>query len=233
MTERIPDSPLDTLRQYEIPEGVTLHLRVAGPVVRACAWAIDALIRTLIYLALAILLGYLGELGLGVMLIGLFLIEWFYPVVFELHNGATPGKRAMGILVIQENGTPVTPAASVIRNLLRSVDFLPFLYGIGLVSMLSNRSFQRLGDLTAGTLVVYRDQNIERMEPTTSTALKPPMDLSEEEQLVILNFAERRETLSEERRQELAELLSPQTGLQGGAAEQALYRYANWILKGR
>ncbi|MBV2093001.1 MAG: RDD family protein, partial [Candidatus Thiodiazotropha sp. (ex Ctena orbiculata)] len=134
---------------------------------------------------------------------------------------------------IQENGTPVTPAASVIRNLLRSVDFLPFLYGVGLVSMLSNRSFQRLGDLSAGTLVVYRDQNIERMHPTTSTALKPPMDLSEEEQLVILNFAERRETLSEERRQELAELLSPQTGLQGGAAEQALYRYANWIIKGR
>ncbi|MEJ2621178.1 MAG: RDD family protein [Candidatus Thiodiazotropha sp.] len=231
--EWIPDSPLDTLRQYEIPEGVTLHLRVAGPVVRACAWAIDVSIRALIYLCLAMLLSFLGKLGIGVMLIGFFLIEWFYPVLFELHNGATPGKRAMGILVIQENGTPVTPAASVIRNLLRSTDFLPFFYGVGLLTMLSNRSFQRLGDLAAATLVVYRDQVIERKEPATSASQKPPMDLSEEEQLVLLDFAERRDSLSEERRQELAELLSTQTGLQGEAAEQALYAYANWILKGR
>jgi uncharacterized RDD family membrane protein YckC len=231
--ERIPDSPLDTLRRYEIPEGVSLHLRVAGPVVRACAWAIDTSIRALIYLCFAMLLGYLGGLGVGVMLIGMFLIEWFYPVVFEIQNGATPGKRAMGILVIQENGTPVTPAASVIRNLLRSTDFLPFLYGVGLLTMLSNRSFQRLGDLAAGTLVVYRDQNHQRKASVSSSAVKPPMDLSEEEQLVILNFVERRDTLSEERRQELAELLFDQTGLRGVAAEQAIYGYANWILKGR
>jgi uncharacterized RDD family membrane protein YckC len=231
--ERSPDSPLDTLRSYEIPEGVMLQFRLAGPVVRACAWVIDALIRVLLYLVLAVILGFLGGLGQGVILIGIFIIEWFYPVLFELHNGATPGKRAMGVLVIQENGTPITPSASLIRNLLRSADFLPLLYVTGLISMLCNRGFQRLGDLAAGTLVVYHDQPRERITPSTTAALKPPFDLSEDEQMVLLSFAERREALSAERRQELADLLFPQTGLRGAAAEQAMYAYANWVIKGR
>jgi uncharacterized RDD family membrane protein YckC len=233
MTERISVSPLDTLKRYEIPEGVMLHFRVAGPIVRACAWAIDAILRVLLYLFLVMILSFLGGLGWGVVFIGIFLIEWFYPVVFELYNGATPGKQAMGILVIQEDGTPVTPSASLIRNLLRVVDFLPLLYGLGLITMLCNPGFRRLGDLAAGTLVVYRDQHRERIAPPTAITLKPPLELCEDDQLVILGFAERGEALSEERRQELAELLSPQTGLRGSKAVEAMYGYANWILKGR
>jgi uncharacterized RDD family membrane protein YckC len=108
-----------------------LEFRLAGPIVRAAAWAIDAVIRAVLYLALAIIMSLFGGVGMAVMLIGFFLIEWFYPVIFELHNGATPGKRMMGILVIQDNGTPVTPSASVIRNLLRTADFLPVLYATG------------------------------------------------------------------------------------------------------
>ncbi|MCU7906049.1 MAG: RDD family protein [Candidatus Thiodiazotropha sp. (ex Epidulcina cf. delphinae)] len=224
---------LDTVRRYEIPEGVLLDFRLAGPVVRACAWAIDAALRGLLYLILALLMALFGGVGTALMLIGFFLIEWFYPVVFEIYNGATPGKRAMGILVIQDNGTPVTPSASVIRNLLRAADFLPFLYAAGLVTMLINREFKRLGDLAAGTLVVYRDRQQERIQPPVSATSKPPVELSEDEQLTLLAFAERGETLSIGRRRELAELLSDQTGLRGGDAVEALYAYANWILKGR
>jgi hypothetical protein len=42
----------------------------------------------------------------------------------------------------------------LIRNLVRLVDFLPFYYGIGLVTMFLNHRARRLGDLAAGTLVV-------------------------------------------------------------------------------
>ncbi|MCU7937258.1 MAG: RDD family protein [Candidatus Thiodiazotropha sp. (ex Dulcina madagascariensis)] len=233
LTEGSSARPLDTLRSYEIPEGVLLDFRLAGPVVRACAWGIDAALRGLLYLALLLITTLLGGLGMALTLIGFFLIEWFYPVVFEIHNGATPGKRAMGIVVIQDNGTPVTPSASVIRNLLRAADFLPLLYAAGLVTMLINREFKRLGDLAAGTLVVYRDRQQERIQPPVSSASKPPIELSEDEQLTLLAFAERGETLSTERRQELAELLSEQTGLRGVDAVETLYAYANWILKGR
>ncbi|MCM8855527.1 MAG: RDD family protein [Candidatus Thiodiazotropha sp.] len=233
VTEGRSIEQLDTLWRYEIPEGVLLDFRLAGPVVRACAWAIDAALRGVIYLVLVMVLVLLGGIGTALMLIGFFLIEWFYPVVFEIHNGATPGKRAMGILVIQDNGTPVTPSASVIRNLLRTADFLPFLYATGLVAMLINREFKRLGDLAAGTLVVYCDEQHERIDPPLAMARKPPIELSETEQLTLLAFAERGENLSIGRREELAELLVEQTGLQDGKAVDALYAYANWILKGR
>ena len=173
------------------------------------------------------------ELGMAVMLIGFFFIEWFYPVLFELRSGATPGKRAMGLWVIQDNGTPVTPAASVIRNLLRAVDFLPLFYGIGLISMLINREFKRLGDLAAGTLVVYRDQPAERFPAPVDQVIKPPQEFNEQEQTAILAYAERAEGLSAARRIELAELLGGITGQQGEAAVECLYAYANWILKGR
>ncbi|MEW8586193.1 MAG: hypothetical protein AB2531_10560, partial [Candidatus Thiodiazotropha sp.] len=51
---------LDTLLSYEIPEGVLLDYRLAGPVVRACAWAIDAALRGVIYLVLVLLMALLG-----------------------------------------------------------------------------------------------------------------------------------------------------------------------------
>lgn len=35
---------LDTVRQIETPEGITLSLRAAGPVAQALAWSIDLLI---------------------------------------------------------------------------------------------------------------------------------------------------------------------------------------------
>ncbi|MEW8267305.1 MAG: RDD family protein [Candidatus Thiodiazotropha sp.] len=224
---------LDTLLSYEIPEGVLLDYRLAGPVVRACAWAIDAALRGVIYLVLVLLMALLGGVGMAVIFIGIFLVEWFYPVVFEITSGATPGKRAMGILVIQDNGTPVSPSASVIRNLLRAADFLPMLYATGLLTMLINREFKRLGDLAAGTLVVYRDQQLTRELPPQASASKPPVDLTESEQLTLLTFAERGEKLSQDRRHELAELLAEMTGLKGDAAVNRLYAYANWILKGR
>ena len=223
---------LDTLREYEIPEGVRLEFRLAGPVVRACAWGIDASLRALLYVGSSVGLSFFGGVGVGVMLIGFFLIEWFYPVVFELQNGATPGKRAMGIRVIQDNGTPVMPVSSIIRNLLRAADFMPFLYGFGLVCMLCNRDFKRLGDLAAGTLVVYRDRSIERFQPPSDAVCQPPLELNEAERMALLAFAERGQGLSEARRIELAELLTDLTGRQGQQAVDRLYGYANWILKG-
>ncbi|MCV6611186.1 MAG: RDD family protein, partial [Amphritea sp.] len=152
----------DTVRTHETPEGIRLQLRMAGPVVRACAWAIDALIRVVLYGLIGAMFSFFGGVGTAVMLILFFLLEWFYPVVFEITSGATPGKKAMGLVVIHDNGTPISFVASFARNLLRAADFLPFLYAAGLLSMLMNRDFKRLGDLAAGTLVVYKELPVER-----------------------------------------------------------------------
>lgn len=88
---------LDTYRPVETPEGVEIGLRVAGPVPRLFAALIDAGLRTLLYVLLAIPTGALGKSGTGIFLVGLFCGEWFYPVLFEvLSGGATPARSGSG-----------------------------------------------------------------------------------------------------------------------------------------
>lgn len=58
---------------------------------------------------------------------------------------------------MHDDGTPVGWTSSLTRNLLRFVDLLPFGYFLGALSCLANPAFKRLGDLAAGTLVVYQE----------------------------------------------------------------------------
>ena len=213
---------------FETPEGVDLALRLAGPVPRAAAFVLDLLIRAALYLALTPLLGLAG-VGTGLLLLALFLLEWFYPVWFELRRGATPGKRALGLLVVHDDGTPVGPSASLIRNLLRVVDFLPLLYGAGLVTMLIDRDFRRLGDLAAGTLVIHAQPARSGSGLPRHPAEPPRRPLDLETQQAILDFAERAPRLSAARRAELAEVLTGAEGLRGEAAVQRLLGIASWI----
>jgi len=222
---------LDTRRSIETPEGVELGLRLAGPVVRGYAWIIDILVRTAIYVAIWIVFSAMGKFGIGLALISMFLLEWFYPVVFEMYNqGATPGKRSMGIKVVHDDGTEVTLQSSLLRNLLRAVDFLPFLYGFGLISMMFNRDFKRLGDLTAGTIVIYTDKlsdasDIKKMSPQT-----PPVSLTAPEQKAIIQYAERLELFTPQRCSELANILEDVTHEQNEKGVQRLLQYANWMM---
>ena len=222
---------LDTYRAIETPEGVALRLRVAGPVVRSLAWAIDLLIRGGVYLALAGTLSLLGKFGWGLLLMALFLIEWFYPVVFEVYrHGATPGKRAMGLSVTHDDGTPVGWSASMIRNLLRYVDFLPFLYGFGLASMLLHPDFKRLGDIAAGTRVVYRETKTNAGTIPVVAPRPPRFSLGLEEQRAVIHFAERANALSPERMEELANIVLPPTPNHSASGVQELYATASWLM---
>jgi uncharacterized RDD family membrane protein YckC len=227
---------IDSARAIETPEGVLLELRLAGPVVRALAWAIDMAIRFAVYLVLGLLLPLLGGAGMGLWLILLFLLEWFYPVAFEvLARGQTVGKMALGIRVLCDDGTPVGWYPSTVRNFLKFVDFLPILYGAGLLSMLLQRDFKRLGDLAAGTIVVYTERRVPRQSrpgPEAEADLAdplslPPLPLTLEEQQALVAFAARRRELTAERAEELAELLEPLTGLHGPEAVNRLRRLAS------
>ncbi|MHB1246108.1 MAG: RDD family protein [Sulfuriferula sp.] len=222
---------LDTYRAIETPEGVELRLRVAGPVVRSLAWAIDLLIRGGLYIALSIVFSMFGKFGWGLLLLGLFLIEWFYPVLFEVYrHGVTPGKRSMGLCVVNDDGTPVGWSASMIRNLLRYVDFLPVLYGFGLVSMLLHPDFKRLGDIAAGTRVVYRGAAMKAAEVPAVPARPPHFPLNLEAQRAVINFAERSGEISPERMEELASIVFPQRGNQHASGIKQLHATANWLL---
>lgn len=213
----MPAAALDTRKSVPTPEGFELELRLAGPVPRALAYAVDLLLRVVVLGAVAWIFARMGNAGAGLILVTAFAIEWLYPVVFEvLWNGATPGKRAFGLAVLSDRGAPVSLSASVTRNLLRAADFLPMLYAFGLISMLLNRDFKRLGDLAAGTIVVYRDRPGLRGAIPPAPPLPPPVALNLEERRAVLDFAERFATLSEERADEVASHAVPL--LAGGAS---------------
>lgn len=222
---------LDTYRPIETPEGVELQLRVAGPVVRALAWLIDFLIRLMVYYAGLMAFAVFGNFGFGLLLIFIFLLEWFYPVLFEVYRqGRTPGKQVMGIQVVNDNGTPVGWGPAMVRNLLRAVDFLPLFYGFGLLAMLMNRDFKRLGDLAAGTQVVYREAVQVAAAVPPAPALAFPVPLRLEEQRSVIAYAERLPRLTGERAEELADILAPLTRVTGRAAMDRLVQTANWLL---
>jgi len=227
----VTSPPLDTIAHYETPEGVELSFAVAGPVVRAAAWGIDLAVRLVGYFLLALLTALLGGVGTSLMLIGIFLLEWFYPVFFEVHNGMTPGKKALGLQVVHDDGTPLAWSSALLRNLLRSVDFLPFLNMAGLVTMLLNPQFKRLGDLAAGTLVVYVNDEVKEFKIPDHPPLPPPEPIRISEQRIILNFCERADRLSRERCRELAALLASLTGTD--VPVRRLMAFGNWFLKGK
>ena len=140
----------------ETPEGILLELRPAGLSPRFYAFLVDWLVRLAVMYAAAVMTAFMGGIGMAFWLVLAFALEWFYPMAFELTpSGATPGKKAFGLKVVMDNGLPVTPAASMARNLLRVADFLPFAYGFAIVSMLLRPDCKRLGDIAAATLVVH------------------------------------------------------------------------------
>ena len=226
---------LDTTRRVATPEGIELTLHLAGPVPRALAWAIDLLLRAAVLLLAMLAVAPLGRAGSGLILLAAFFVEWLLPAFFEaLWNGQTPGKRAIGLRVLNDDGTPLRWPAALTRNLLRAADFLPFFYGVGLVTMLANRDFKRLGDLAAATVVVYEPEKRAARRIAEAPPVAPPIALALDEQRALLDLAERSGSLTPERLEELAELPAPLVGpgkglRDGRSAAARLLGMANYL----
>jgi uncharacterized RDD family membrane protein YckC len=148
--------------EVETPDHVVLRYDLAGAGNRGFAAVVDFLIASIIAFTANLILSWLGVydqatflvLG-GITLIVTLVLIWAYFILFEwLWNGQTLGKRAYRLRVINEDGSPAQFTAVLIRNLLRLVDFLPALYGLGVLVIVLSPKSQRLGDLAAGTYVV-------------------------------------------------------------------------------
>ncbi len=225
---------LDTRYRVETPEGIDLEAQLAGPVPRILAYAIDLSVRTVALMIAAGVLGALGEVGNGIMLVLAFLLEWFYPVVFEvLNRGQTPGKQVIGIMAVNDDLTPVNWNTSLLRNVLRAADFLPLFYLGGLLSMVIDARFRRLGDLTAGTLVIHRERRGEELSLPPVPPRAPAIALDLDDQIAVIAFTQRHQQLSDSRQRELAGLLEPLTGTSGADAVQYLHSVGGWLLGDR
>jgi len=179
------------------------------------AYLVDSSIRSVVYMAFAIGFSiWLSDTAIGPIMVAVFLVEWFYPVAFEvLWGGKTPGKAVLGLRVIHSDGTPVRFPASLLRNLMMAADFLPAGYAFGVASMLCDRSSRRLGDLAAGTRVVHTAPDAAPHEIREGPAALPsPVALSIEEQRSVIAYAGRASLLSPERAEELAAIAAPLGG---------------------
>jgi uncharacterized RDD family membrane protein YckC len=171
-----------------------------------------------------------GEGGLWLYLILIFCVDWFYHCGCEIFfRGQSLGKRIMGIRVVRNDGAPVDPGSSFLRNLLRFADTFLFLCPIAFVSMAASRGFRRLGDWAAGTLVVYTPKALAL--PLYAGPYRGPeaavsgqgrivhRPLSGEEKQAILMFARRYPLLGEARANEIARPYAASLQNAGGAAQ--------------
>lgn len=224
---------IDTIEQIETPEGVSLSLNLAGLPARSIAYMIDWGIKIAFYIIVGIGVGILGGgLATTILTLCVFFMEWFYPVFFEVYkNGQTPGKRKMGLMVLNDNGTPVSVQASIIRNFIRFGDFLPGAYLTGIIAMLCDKKMRRVGDLAAGTVVVYVDKSWKKKAKLPDVEpVMLPIDMTAEEKLAIVSFAERSELISELRQLELSKIIGDVHGIKGYDGVDEIYRYAKGIL---
>jgi uncharacterized RDD family membrane protein YckC len=225
---------LDTVVAAETPEGIVLELRPAGLTARFYAFLLDWLVRLLVAYAAAIAAAFMGGFGMAFWMLLFFLLEWFYPVFFELsRSGASPGKSVMGLKVVMDDGLPITPAASITRNLLRVADFLPFAFGAAIVSMLLRRDCKRLGDLAAATIVVHQPQRAQKLKLDDVAPVIPVVPLPPRDQAAIVALAVRAPTLTAERLDELAALAAAVSGDGGRAGPNVTRRVlgvAQWAM---
>ena len=186
-------------RDIVTPEGVPLRFVLAGPLERAAAFLVDAVIIVVaaaaIGLALAFGLSLLAPNAFVLLfLLASFFLRSFYFTWFECRGqGATPAKRLLGLRVIDRAGAPLSADAVFARNLMRELEvFVPLAVflapeavwpnapawsrpvaaaWLGVLAFLPffNRDHLRVGDIVGGTLVV-RAPRVLLLEDLSDTA---------------------------------------------------------------
>jgi uncharacterized RDD family membrane protein YckC len=170
--------------------GVEVALPVAGPGARSYAFVIDWHIRVIVaiawYVVAALIFNGAWSLGapiepsagwFGLVLLPAAAIYLLYHPVLEIAmRGRTPGKRMAGVRIVTHDGALPAMPAHLIRSVFRLIDSLPVFYGIGLVTAVVTKNHVRIGDLAAGTLLVYERGEELVLEHVSATALGSRLD---------------------------------------------------------
>lgn len=227
----VPTVTHDDRLELHAAEGIDLTLPLAGVGSRGIALIIDAAIATIVLFTVGWALAAFGDVGLaGISVVG-FLVGIGYPIVFEGSTGGrTPGKAAIGIRVLNADGTRVGFLPAAIRGIVRPIDMLPGMFLAGIIAILATSRAQRLGDLAASTIVVHQPmgrsrrraeagphvlQRLALVPELHSEAIRWDVSAVDPEHIAIARtFLERREELAEEYRRYLANTISTRLSMQ-------------------
>jgi uncharacterized RDD family membrane protein YckC len=240
------------------PEGVVFRLYPAGLPSRLLACVIDVLMIAAISSVFSALTG-LGFLVLGPVfviagqVITSFLLTFLYWISLEwLWNGRTVGKKLLRLRVVDSGGLKLLPRQVIVRNLLRSVDFLPLSYLLGASCAFLDPRSRRLGDIAAGTMVIREivpgRPDLSSVLPEKYNSLRDfPLEgarlrdaVSAEESRLLLDALIRRDSLSPDARcdiyADLATLIHgkvqfPQEAIEGVPDENFLRNVVDILYK--
>lgn len=167
-------------RMVETPEGVAIVVELADLGSRAVALLIDLLVifcgvaLTALFFTWVFALAFGSELATAMWHLAFFFFRGPYFLFFELRwRGQTPGKRLLGLRVVDRRGGALSASGLAARNLMREVEvflpltllanvgsgepmFLAALVWVGVFALLPmfDRDRLRLGDMIGGTWVI-------------------------------------------------------------------------------
>ncbi|MFI5914551.1 RDD family protein [Dactylosporangium sp. NPDC051541] len=154
-------------------EAVELEVRVARAGSRVLALMLDIVLQTVLLFGLLVGTGivvYLtlrtnifdGGLFEAMIVILMAVVFIGYPVFWEtILRGRTPGKAAMGLRVVRDDGGPVRFRHALARALVGlAIEWPGLLFPVvswlgSLGVLMLNPSGKRIGDLVAGTIVIH------------------------------------------------------------------------------
>jgi uncharacterized RDD family membrane protein YckC len=206
--------------------GVDVALPVAGPGARSFAFVIDWAIRTILSVAWYVVAALLHNGGWNLIAPLSPDAAWFVYVVappaaiyFLYHpvwevatRGLTPGKRMAGLQTVSRNGGAPGVGPLLTRNVFRLVDSFPIAYALGLLTTMITRNHVRIGDLAAGTLLVYTRNDTTATRYSDERRVDNPLDAKTAE--VLSELLQRWAVLDSAARRRIA-----QTILKDAAAE--------------
>jgi uncharacterized RDD family membrane protein YckC len=222
--------------------GIDVRMRIAGPGARSYAFIIDWHIRLVVALAW-ILVGVfvhgmasfdLQELPSSwtftVALPALAIYTFYHPVLEVLMGGRTPGKRMAGVRIVTLEGHVPGIGALIVRNLLRFVDSLPMFYALGLLCTMVTAQSVRIGDLAAGTILIY-DRQVDDPVKGLSEASLNRIGLQQNE--LVMDLVSRWDELKPEVRRDLGKKLLSRLGVDVSTvkSDEVLFARLNLLLK--
>ncbi len=248
---------LDNQLEVLTPENISFQHSLAGPFQRILSfgldlvlvqfgyWIIVIVLAMIVFPAVGVGLGFaapvfadiVSGLFLVLIMIGAFLVSWFYGVYMETYfNGRTLGKMICRQRVLTINGSAIDGRQAVIRNFFRAIDLCPWI-GIGtfwgatdlntafpiptclagIIMMCVTKDFRRIGDLVAGTIVVSEEKRgaheMRRFDDPRVAQLAEilPTDFLVDKDLAsaLSSYVERRNYLGVERSTEIARRIAP------------------------
>jgi uncharacterized RDD family membrane protein YckC len=163
-------------------EAVVLELPCARFPSRAVALLIDLAIQVTLIIILFVAVG-VGSGGhvdgaalAAIALTTLVLVIVGYPVIWETSTrGRSPGKYALGLRVVSDDGGPEQFRQALVRGLAGVVEIW-ILYGFpALICSLVSQKGKRLGDVFAGTFVIQQRLPTRRYLTVTPSLMPPEL----------------------------------------------------------